>query len=477
MKSKIYMLLASIGLLALMAGGVLAQEPSAGGDQSAPSVEKAKPSKAHKVSRHRDTGSFDWAKYPSIRKRSKAFMQSDGHLSANTNPAFPADADVYTVAKGDTLSKIAGELLKSTMLWPQIWEKNQHVKNPHWIWPLDKLLVGAVKLVDNAPPTPAMDQGPACEKKTPFSEPLALLKAQQIEEEKAQELRLSVQQVETFYGTDRELYGTGLIYDSCPKFSDFITGSEIESFTRNLSLGNIVYINRGTAKGVKNGDRFLVIRSAGEIKHPDRHYKVGYYFRQMGTLKVVIAREKHSVAVVDWSARPMFVGDAIIPFEKVDKVNKKTDKNNKEFTPLSEDLLGDLKDAKKYERFSTDNDKAKGYIVFIEDNLPIAGIGNVVYIDLGKSKSLSLGDHLNIYVKADKFKNWNEYYPDFGSRRFKERVAKRFSEESKEEVQDRHVPRIVTGELVIIDVFEKTAKAVVVNSTVPVALGSHVQLQ
>ena len=47
----------------------------------------------------------------------------------------------YVVKKGDTLWGISNKFLKNPAYWPEVWDKNQKVKNPHLIFPGDVLFI------------------------------------------------------------------------------------------------------------------------------------------------------------------------------------------------------------------------------------------------------------------------------------------------------------------------------------------------
>ncbi len=60
-------------------------------------------------------------------------------ISADTLKINPSHPDRYTVVKGDTLWDISGKFLHHPWKWPQLWESNPQIKNPHLIYPGDVL--------------------------------------------------------------------------------------------------------------------------------------------------------------------------------------------------------------------------------------------------------------------------------------------------------------------------------------------------
>lgn len=60
---------------------------------------------------------------------------------AAVNILKPGHPDRYTVKQGDTLWGIASMFLTDAWLWPEIWQINPEIENPHLIFPGDELIL------------------------------------------------------------------------------------------------------------------------------------------------------------------------------------------------------------------------------------------------------------------------------------------------------------------------------------------------
>ena len=70
------------------------------------------------------------------------------HWSKNKFPDTVAEgAFYYIVERGDTLWDLSKRFLGNPYLWPQIWDQNRYIRDAHWIYPGDPIVLPKVSLI------------------------------------------------------------------------------------------------------------------------------------------------------------------------------------------------------------------------------------------------------------------------------------------------------------------------------------------
>lgn len=138
--------------------------------------------------------------------------------------------DTYVVKRGDTLWDIAGRFLRRPWLWPEIWQANPQIRNPHLIYPGDVISLAYLNRL-GVQPGPRQD---APINAIPLSEIEPFLK----------DLRV----VDSF--------------DSLP----YVVGLEEDRL--RSTRGQVAYIR--DIPGSRPGDRYLVVRPTVRYTHLDR---------------------------------------------------------------------------------------------------------------------------------------------------------------------------------------------------------------
>lgn len=68
-----------------------------------------------------------------------SFAWAGAHSGKGNIKLKPGHPEQYTVQKGDTLWDISGKFLNRPWYWPEIWQINSQIENPHLIYPGDVL--------------------------------------------------------------------------------------------------------------------------------------------------------------------------------------------------------------------------------------------------------------------------------------------------------------------------------------------------
>jgi len=398
-------------------------------------------------------------------------VRPDGHVSANQDPPNPEKFEVHIVRRGETLWLIAGEVLKNPRLWPQLWEQNEHIINPHWIYPNDQILIKPVTVLSEAKPpeTPAEPQQPAAaepeQPQTPRKVVYPAVTVIAPPEPAARSVFVLDQQKPTSEVKYHDLYCSGMVRTAPIPDALHILSKFQGSGAVLATDAEYVYLSQGAEDGITVGTVFQVVRPTKELTNPFARRKterdLGLHFLDIGQLRVVLVQPDFSLArVIHSCADAVDAGDILMPFQPI--------------------VLPPLPRPRPFSPTMTAAGGVKGMIVSTKDvmlnfgssfdvphDIPgvpgghlgpmergIAGAGAIVYIDIGQNHSVCPGDLFIVYrdVEIDERLYALPY-----------------------DVKKIRNTRSAIGELVVLKVGERAATALVTYASDGLALGDLIE--
>jgi hypothetical protein len=287
------------------------------------------------------------------------------------NPDFPTSipegAAYYVVARGDTLWDIAARYLKNPYLWPQVWDENKYIKDAHWIYPGDPLVLPKLAVVaeqaGQAPAGAGLPEGVGPEAgEVPLGELPEGAAAAAALGPVTEEMTLQCAQ---YVVSDREDEGLHLV------------GSEEGTEKVALAERDIVYLSKGSNAGVKAGDLYSLHHAADTVRHPVSGKKIGTKVVTTGWLKVVLVQEDTACAVIEHSCLDIHAGDYLKPFEKVN-------------VPM-------VVRRAPAECCAPANGNITRHVVALQDDVMIVGTGGFLTINAGTDDGVAPGNVFSVY--------------------------------------------------------------------------------
>lgn len=275
------------------------------------------------------------------------------------------------------------------------------------------------------------------------------------------------------------LYCAGYIQKSGVDTRLEIVGAENEKDQHIYAEGDELYMSAGSNSGVKVGDMYSVIRPRGKVKSKWSKKKgLGIFVQEVGAVEVVKVMGEVSVAKVKTSCSVIMFGDLL----------KRT---TKRVSPL-------FKQRPALDRFAASSGRASGSIVMARDGIELIGREQIVYVDLGREDNVRVGDYMTVYrplgtgnmykgVTLEHMDNKEDGYEShrYNGERYSNQAPRKKGTEANgkvvttENVKSRRAKglRRVVGELVILNVLERTATAIVVRTASEIHTGDRVEVQ
>jgi hypothetical protein len=275
------------------------------------------------------------------------------------------------------------------------------------------------------------------------------------------------------------VYCAGFVQSSPIDTSRKIVGAVEEQEQFLYSQNNFLYINAGANMGVQVGDMLSVVRPRGQVKTRwTRKGSLGFYTQEVGALEVVRVKQEVSIARVKTSCDNILLGDLV--------------------QPMQVRVAPEYRQRPALDIFADPTGKQVGRLFMARDNAETIGRDFIVYIDLGAEDNVRVGDYLTVFRPLG---DGNPYFGDWGESvsardegfqsfeyrggRFSNQAARKSGNEAKGKVVTTEAAkddrprglRKIVGEMVILNVKERTATALITRNAQEIHTGDWVEVQ
>lgn len=276
-------------------------------------------------------------------------------LQAEEIPLTENHPQRYTVVKGDTLWGIAARFLKNPWQWPEIWHANPQIKDPHWIYPGDVIVLDYV----NGQPRLTLQRGHGVEKlephirETPIEEAIPVIPSEKIRQ------FLTSPRVATEAEINQAPYIVSL------------TDSRIVG-----GAGDTIYV-RGIGENQPNLG-YTIFRKGKPFKDHKTKEVLGFQALYVAETQMQQSGDPATLTVTR-SLREVLVGDRLLPMQE---------------KQLALDYFPHAPET-----------EIEGQIIDVLDGVSQIGQYNIVVIDRGTRDGLEEGHVLTVWRKGEKVRD------------------------------------------------------------------------
>jgi hypothetical protein len=236
-----------------------------------------------------------------------------------------------------------------------------------------------------------------------------------------------------------------------------LVSGEQSEYKITFVYGDIVYLGKGSNQGVKEGDRFSVVRPESDplrvqwFKWQDKLTNaMGSHYSDLGQLVVIKTEPNIAIAKVSLSCEFMQRGDIVVPY--------------------SERPAGPFKDPSTFDFLAPSSGKPKAMVVQGKTTAQMSGRWNTVFVNLGTKQGVKVGDYFRVFRYQGTYaetipvqKNYQDKMYGFGS------SPKRYGWND--------LPREVLGEGIVLNVSQNASTVMITTARNEIYAGDYVELE
>lgn len=178
-------------------------------------------------------------------------------------------------------------------------------------------------------------------------------------------------------GYESNVYCFGYLGPAGERFPFVTIGAQNLIEQTDFITGDLMYLDGGLDRGLKEGDEFWLVTEQEEVYYPETFKVLGTFYQYRGRASVLSVQDRTATIRITSSCTDVPLGAALKPFEPIP-------------IPLAREtppaVAGD-----------PPSGKATGVIVRAQDDLVAIGSDSVVLVNLGVDHGVQPGDFLTIF--------------------------------------------------------------------------------
>jgi hypothetical protein len=216
--------------------------------------------------------------------------------------------------------------------------------------------------------------------------------------------------------------------------------------------GQILYLNGAKVSSLKVGDILRVVRPEGKVRDPLAGGSLGYYYRDMGTIKVGTVEGKQATARVLTSCQEILKGDVVLPFAVKPEVEFSGEMSS-DTTVLPEQGLASS-------------------ILLGKNDLRQLAAGSICFLGLGARDGVRAGDRFIVFRPYPKFNSGDMAFAgNHADATYSSMSRWSYRFDLNMLLRSRKLPPQILGDIIVLEAGEKTSTGKVVNSLSEITVG------